>query len=116
MVVEAESYEDNEASKIYNLLIENGYDGFEIVLTLYKRTGPIFEAFLQNSLLRFPHLLKGLRMSEIALLAFYHFRWSRKSATAFLLTDRDPIDYKPRTSIEKETRKLARQLKALGKE
>jgi len=46
MVIEAESYENNEASKVYNFLVENGYDGFEIVLLLYKER----DQYLKRSL------------------------------------------------------------------
>jgi len=59
MLVEAESYEDNEASKIYNLLIENGYDGFEIVLTLHKERGQYLKRSFRIRFFGCPICLKG---------------------------------------------------------
>lgn len=36
MVIEAENYENREIETIYDLLIENGYDGFKIEMVFYK--------------------------------------------------------------------------------
>ncbi len=37
MVVECESYESGDIERLYNLLIENGYGNFKILLTYYTR-------------------------------------------------------------------------------
>jgi hypothetical protein len=39
MVVEAENYEDVEMSRVYDLLIENGYDDFKLSMILMKEAG-----------------------------------------------------------------------------
>lgn len=39
MVIEAENYEDAEMSRIYDLLVENGYDDFKLSMILMKELG-----------------------------------------------------------------------------
>lgn len=39
MVIEAENYEDCEAERIYDLLVENEHDGFKIEMILFKECG-----------------------------------------------------------------------------
>lgn len=43
MVIEAENYQDDEVTTIYNLLVENGYDNFIIELNLYQKPGQLVQ-------------------------------------------------------------------------
>jgi len=39
MEVEAEAYESADIARVYDLLIEDGHDGFTIILAYYKQDG-----------------------------------------------------------------------------
>ena len=52
MVVEAECYSDTDLLKVYNLLVENGYDGFILKSIMHKERGQMLKWHLY---LHFPY-------------------------------------------------------------